>query len=99
VAWTGRDIVDWAAAATAVSETGWLRLEGVVDGRTRGALVEAAPSTWSPLPEVDGRVRQGVLSCGVSYDNAPAPVQEFGHEICDSLTAARGEAAPNAGTG
>ena len=87
--WTGRDLVDWAEVASAVSERGWLRLEGVVDGRTRAVLAEASPSPWTPLPEVEGRVRQGGLSCGVFFDDAPAPVREFGHHICNSLSDAR----------
>lgn len=87
--WIAKDVADWTDAATALLGKGWLRLEGAIDGRTRAALVGSAPSTWAPLPEVEGCVRQGGLSCGAFVRNTPAPVQEFGDEICDFLTAAR----------
>lgn len=85
----GREHIAWADAGAALHEVGWLRLEGAVDSRTRAAFVEAAPATWMPLPEVEGGVRQGGLSCGVFLENAPSAVQEFGHQISESLDAAR----------
>ena len=92
--WIGTEAVDWASAAIALGDKGWLRLEGVVEDHARAALAEAAPPTWAPLPEVEGRVRQGGASCGVFFESAPAPVQEFGREICDSLTVARPDLPP-----
>lgn len=86
--------VEWANAAAALIEYGWMRLQGVVDDRTCAALAKAAPSTWAPLPEVEGRVRQGGLSCGIFFDNAPRIVQDLGREICTSLTEARPDLLP-----
>lgn len=85
----GRSGVVWPDAARALSGNGWVRFERLVDDGIRAALAEAAPSTWSPLPETEGRVRQGGLSCGLLLDHAPTPVQEFAGEICVGLTAAR----------
>lgn len=80
--------VDWTDVATMLGGRGWVRLERGVDGPTRAALGEAAPPTWSPLPEVEGRVRQGGLSCGVFFDDASPAVQEFGDWIHRSLSEA-----------
>lgn len=88
------DVVDWADAATVLSASGWLRLRGAVDARTRAALTEAAPPTWTPLPEIEQGVRQGGQSCGVFFNNASVAVREFGAEICGSLSVARRDLPP-----
>lgn len=86
VPWIGPRSVEWSQATTALSERGWLRLERALDIRRCQQLSGAAPSTWAPLPEVEGGVRQGGLSCGVFFRDAATAVQEFGREVCDSLS-------------
>lgn len=92
--WIAKGVVDWVDAAAALRDKGWVRLERALDDRRRSQLREAAPPTWAPLPEVEGRVRQGGLSCGVFFSDAAAEVQEFGDEIHESLTAAGHGLAP-----
>jgi hypothetical protein len=84
----GLDAVKWTDVATSLIERGWVRLEGVAQGHTCAQLIEAAPGTWAPLPDVVMDVRQGGLSTGVFFDRAAASVQEFGRAVCDSLTKA-----------
>lgn len=88
---TGVEAVDWADAASSLIETGWIRLEGVVEARACARRAGAAPTTWEPLPEVEGEVHQGGLRSGVFFDSAAPAVRQFGRTICDSLTAARSD--------
>ena len=91
---TGLDVVDWTSAARSLVDDGWVRLEGVVNGRTCARLVGAAPTTWEPEPEVVGDVRQSGVSTGLSFDRAASAVQEVGLAISDALTEARPPGTP-----
>ena len=86
---TGLDVVDWTSVARSLVADGWVRLAGVVRGRTCGRLVNAAPTTWEPEPEVVGTVRQSGVSTGLYFDRAPTTVREVGLAISDALTEAR----------
>lgn len=88
---SGPQGINWADAARSLIEKGWVRLESVVPSHTRSLLMEAVPTTWAPLPEVEKSVRQGGLSAGVFFDRAAPTVQEFGRTLCDSLTKARSD--------
>lgn len=87
-------VINWADAATVLSASGWLRLRGAVDAGTRAALTDAAPPTWTPLPEIEQGVRQGGQSCGAFFNDAAVAVQEFGTKICVSLNVARRDLPP-----
>jgi hypothetical protein len=91
---TGLDVVDWTSATRSLVEDGWVRLEGVVSGRTCGRLVGAAPMTWEPEPEAVGSVRQSAVSTGLYFDRAATSVREVGFAISDALTEARSRGTP-----
>jgi hypothetical protein len=80
------EAVDWSGAVKSLTGDGWVRLEGVVDGRTCARLVSAAPATWQAETETIGDVRQSGLSCGVHFERSDSIVRRFGVTICDSLT-------------
>jgi hypothetical protein len=91
---TSLDVLDWTTAARSLVDDGWVRLEDVVRGHTRGRLVDAAPTTWEPEPEVVGSVRQSGVSTGLYFDRAATTVQEVGLAITDALTEARPPGTP-----
>jgi hypothetical protein len=91
---TGLDVVDWASVARSLVEDGWVRLERVVSGRTCGLLVDAAPMTWEPEPEVVVGVRQSGASTGLYFDRAATTVREVGLAISDALTVGRPPGTP-----
>jgi hypothetical protein len=86
---TDLDVVDWTDSARSLVENGWVRLEGVVSGRTCARLVGAAPMTWEPEPEVVGSVHQRAISSGLYFDLAATSVREVGLSVSDALTEAR----------
>lgn len=79
----GLEVIDWFAVAGELGDGGWVRLRAAVNEEARTVLTEAAPPTWSLLPEIEGRVRQGGWSSGVFFDHAVLSVQEFGRNICE----------------
>jgi hypothetical protein len=83
----GLEVIDWFAVAGELGDGGWVRLRAAVNEEARTVLTEAAPPTWSLLPEIEGRVRQGGWSSGVFFDHAVLSVQEFGRNICEELNA------------
>jgi hypothetical protein len=83
---TGLDVVDWATVAVSVVDSGWVRLERAVSSDACAAIADAAPTTWRQLPEVEQSVRQGGLTCGVPFDEAPALVRAFGLAVCEALS-------------
>jgi hypothetical protein len=91
---TSLQAVDWNDAASSLVERGWVRLERVVDADTCGRMAEAAPPTWTPLPEEEGEVHQGGQRSGVFFDDAASTVQRFGRTICDGLTNAAKDVPP-----
>src|SRR2546421_162052 len=83
--------VDWPGLVAAVSGKGWVRLEGIVNGRTCARLAGAAPGMWSVIADVPGTpVHQDGLSCGARFDETTRDVRRFGLAICESINAARG---------
>src|SRR5688572_32797065 len=82
--------VDWATAAKALTSDGWVRLPGVVDGRSCARFLAAAPTPWIELENIEGRtVRQGGLHSGAHFDRASPEVQALGLAIVAGLDAQR----------
>jgi hypothetical protein len=88
------DVADWTSVARSLVQDGWIRLAGVVSGRTCARLVGAAPITWEPEPEVVGGVHQSAVSTGLSFDRAAPSVRAVGLAICDAMTDARPPGTP-----
>lgn len=80
--------VDWPEAVKPLLDQGWSRLPALLPGALRVELAAAAPNAWSPVPEVEGKVRQAGLNSGVLFESAASMVQEFGHYLCESITSA-----------
>ena len=78
--------VDWATAAHELAAEGWVRLPGVIDGRSCARLLAAAPTPWLELESVEGRpVRQAGLHSGRVFDRSSPDVQDLGNAIVAAL--------------
>jgi hypothetical protein len=65
---------------------GWIRLDGLVSGKTCARLLRAAPAHWIDTPEHQiGSVREAGMTCGVVFAAASADVRRFGNAIRDGI--------------
>jgi hypothetical protein len=88
--------VDWGTVVAGLAGQGWVRLAGIVTPKLCDRLIDAAPGTWSPVPEHEPggsiHVCQAGLSCNADIALANHSVRSFANSICDGINAARADA-------